>query len=115
MTIDGTGTVRGILGLSAKQLGSADAGSIRQLRLNDSERRRLLALSTPGTPGSHRRTVVEDYPAWRLSRTAAGQIAGFEFRHIQVLTVAADGIARIDAFQDKGLAEAFGLPEEPPG
>jgi RNA polymerase sigma-70 factor, ECF subfamily len=37
------------------------------------------------------------------------------FRHIQVLTVFADGIARIDAFQAKGLAEAFGLPEELPG
>jgi hypothetical protein len=39
----------------------------------------------------------------------------FVFRHIQVLTVFADGIARIDAFQAKGLAEAFGLPEELPG
>jgi hypothetical protein len=38
----------------------------------------------------------------------------FVFRHIQVLTVFADGIARIDAFQAKGLAEAFGLPEELP-
>ena len=39
----------------------------------------------------------------------------FAFRHIQVLTVLADGITRIDAFQAKGLAEAFGLPEELPG
>ncbi len=39
----------------------------------------------------------------------------FVFRHIQVLTVFADGIARIDAFQAKGLAEAFGLPQELPG
>jgi RNA polymerase sigma-70 factor (ECF subfamily) len=39
----------------------------------------------------------------------------FVFRHIQVLTVFADGIARIDAFQAKGLAEAFGLPGELPG
>jgi len=39
----------------------------------------------------------------------------FVFRHIQVLTVLTDGIARIDAFQAKGLAEAFGLPEELPG
>jgi hypothetical protein len=38
----------------------------------------------------------------------------FVFRHIQVLTVFANGIARIDAFQAKGLAEAFGLPEERP-
>jgi RNA polymerase sigma-70 factor (ECF subfamily) len=38
----------------------------------------------------------------------------FVFRHIQVLTVFANGIARIDAFQAKGLAEAFGLPEELP-
>jgi RNA polymerase sigma-70 factor, ECF subfamily len=38
----------------------------------------------------------------------------FVFRHIQVLTVFADGIARIDAFQAKGLAEAFGMPEELP-
>jgi hypothetical protein len=36
------------------------------------------------------------------------------FRHIQVLTVFADGIARIDAFQAKELAEDFGLPEEMP-
>jgi hypothetical protein len=39
----------------------------------------------------------------------------FVFRHIQVLTVFADGIARIDAFQAKGLPDAFGLPEELPG
>jgi RNA polymerase sigma-70 factor (ECF subfamily) len=39
----------------------------------------------------------------------------FEFRHIQVLTVLADGIARIDAFRAKGLAEAFGLADELPG
>jgi RNA polymerase sigma-70 factor, ECF subfamily len=39
----------------------------------------------------------------------------FAFRHVQVLTVRADGIARIDAFQAKGLAEAFGLPEDLPG
>ena len=39
----------------------------------------------------------------------------FAFRHVQVLTVLADGIARIDAFQAKGLAEAFGLPGELPG
>ena len=38
----------------------------------------------------------------------------FVFRHVQVLTVFADGIARIDAFQAKGLAESFGLPEELP-
>jgi RNA polymerase sigma-70 factor (ECF subfamily) len=39
----------------------------------------------------------------------------FMFRHIQVLTVFADGIARIDAFEAKGLAEAFRLPQELPG
>ena len=33
---------------------------------------------------------------------------------LQVLTVCTDGIARIDAFQAKGLAEALGLPEELP-
>jgi hypothetical protein len=33
---------------------------------------------------------------------------------LQVLTVCTDGIARIVAFQAKGLAGAFGLPEELP-
>jgi hypothetical protein len=39
----------------------------------------------------------------------------FAFRHVQVLTVLADGIARIDSFHAKRLAEDFGLPEELPG
>ncbi len=37
------------------------------------------------------------------------------FLHIQVLTIFADGIARIDVFQEKWLAQAFSLPQELPG
>jgi RNA polymerase sigma-70 factor (ECF subfamily) len=36
----------------------------------------------------------------------------FVFLHIEVLTIFADGIARIDAFNGKWLAEAFELPDE---
>jgi hypothetical protein len=41
-----------------------------------------------------------------------GETDTFVFLHIQVLTIFADGIARIDAFKGKGLAEAFELPGE---
>jgi RNA polymerase sigma-70 factor (ECF subfamily) len=57
-------------------------------------------------------TRANGQPAVGLYRRRDG--AAYRFLHIQVFTLDADGIARIDGFHDKRLAAAFGLPAELP-
>jgi RNA polymerase sigma-70 factor (ECF subfamily) len=58
-------------------------------------------------------TQANGQPAVALYRQRDDDV--YRFLHLQVFTLDAHGIARIDGFHDKRLAVAFGLPAELPG